>query len=233
MAIINGTGGRDLILPGFNSAGGELPTGGADTINGFAGDDFLDGGGGSDNILGGSGADNLLGNSGNDNLQGDRGDDALLGGSGRDTLQGGPGNDTLLGEDGDDSLNGGSGMDVLVGGPGKERLEGGADNDTFVFSSVTGSNPLSGNRDFINGFQGGGSAVGDKIDLSNIDAIRSGDDDVFTWVTAPSSTPGELWYSRGILRGDTDGDGHADFAIELVGAPPVFVASSLGTDVLL
>jgi Ca2+-binding RTX toxin-like protein len=54
---------------------------------------------------------------------------------------------------------GGAGTDVLIGGVGADR---------FDFNLVSES--TSSARDTINGFDGAGSTVGDRIDLLDIDA---------------------------------------------------------------
>ena len=79
MAIINGTGGNDVL------------TGGAanDEIYGFAGDDTLSGGGGNDLLDGGTGADSMSGGSGNDIYYVDDAGDTVIEspGSGNDTVR--------------------------------------------------------------------------------------------------------------------------------------------------
>ena len=61
----------------------------------------------------------------------------------------------------------------------------------------------------------------DRIDLSGIDAVTGGGDDAFNWVgsNAFSGTAGELrGYSQGgafFLAGDVNGDGVADFTIQV------------------
>jgi Ca2+-binding RTX toxin-like protein len=74
----------------------------------------------------------------------------------------------LSGLAGNDTLSGGNGYDVLVGGEGADVLIGGAGADRFDFNAVSESTSLA--RDTINGFDGAGRAVGDRIDLSDIDA---------------------------------------------------------------
>ncbi|MBO9403184.1 Ig-like domain-containing protein, partial [Shimia sp. R9_3] len=87
-------------------------TGGADAIDGLAGNDTL---------YGGSGTDSLYGNVGND---------TLFGGSSGDMLFGGSGDDSLSGDKNNDTLDGGTGADTLTGGRG---------NDTYKFSVVDGA----------------------------------------------------------------------------------------------
>jgi Ca2+-binding RTX toxin-like protein len=238
MANIIGTDSADIIIPGFNSADSGLPSlTAADLIEGRGGADFINGSGGDDTVLGGEGDDTLLGDAGIDTLNGEGGNDLLLGGTGIDTLNGGIGSDTLLGEDDDDVLNGGADPDYLGGGLGADRLTGGVDNDTFIYNLVTESDSI--NTDTITDFQGGGSARGDQIDLSNIDADSiTPDDDPFDWhlgaFVGAGGTPGELAMSGNRLLGDTDGVPGADLEIILTGVTALTViASPAGTDVLV
>ena len=66
-------------------------------------------------------------------------------------------------------------------------------------------------------------AEGDRIDLSQIDAIAGGADDAFSFIgkSAFSGIAGQLRYfasgGSAYLAGDTDGDGSADFIVEVDG----------------
>jgi hypothetical protein len=101
-------------------------------------------------------------------------------------------------------------------------LQGGADNDTFVFDSETAAD-----GDLISDYQ-----PGDTIDLSAIDAILGSANDNFTLVSALSGTAGELALSDDgsdtFLDGDTNGDGTADFRIQLTGVHALNAANFLG-----
>jgi len=145
-------------------------------------------------ILTGTSAINGVGNALNNKI---------VGNSAANILNGGTGND---------SLYGGAGNDILTGGLGTDSLTGGAGNDTFVFTS-TAESPSGSNLDVITDF-----ASGDKISLSAIDAntLLSGDQ-AFTYsgLTTFTGVAGQLIYSNGILSGDTNGDGTADFQIKL------------------
>ena len=155
-----------------------------------------------------------------------------IGGGGNDTLiasdtgsqlSGGGGNDTLIGSDGSDKLIGGSGVDNLSGGSG---------GDTFIFL-LGDSSAASGQHDRITDFISGA----DRIDLSGYDAISStGSYDQFKFISTSAfhGTAGELNYfynsSTGVttLQGDTNGDGGADFAIDLAGNIAVTQADLIG-----
>ena len=69
---------------------------------------------------------------------------------------------------------------------------------------------------------------GDRIDLRPIDA-RPGDlgDQSFAWIdgAAFSNVSGQLRFADGILEGDVDGDGVADFEIGLTGVQTLLAAS--------
>jgi Ca2+-binding RTX toxin-like protein len=195
-----------------------------------------------------SGFENLSGSDYfDDTLMGDGNANGLFGGEGNDTLSGGGGNDTLYGDaiygpkytdagnfgmsgftitetgSGSDVLSGGAGKDTLVGGLGADTLTGGTGADEFVYESVADSLPGAGNRDIITDFS---HADGDKIDLHLIDAdtTEHGNQAFHLGGSAFSDTPGELiQYADGngntIVAGDVNGDGIADFEIQLAGAP--------------
>ncbi|MGQ0555813.1 MAG: calcium-binding protein [Nitrospiraceae bacterium] len=156
----------------------------------------------------------------------------LTGNSANNVLSGLDGNDTLTGGAGNDTLNGGNGNDVLTGGSGKDQLNGGAGNDRFDYNGVSES-PDALNRDVITGFAGAGTALGDQIDLRDIDAntLVSGNQ-AFTWRGATPGGAGTLWYTGGVLYGNVDGDATPEFQIQLVGSPALSVGGT-GTDILL
>ncbi|MEO8162246.1 MAG: calcium-binding protein, partial [Ilumatobacteraceae bacterium] len=113
------------------------PTGGADYLDGGAGNDLLVGDGGNDILSGGTGNDRLYGDDemgyrvvpGDDVLDGGAGDDLLAAGDGADSLSGGTGIDQLFGDKGTDVLDGGDEADTLHGGDGADELFGGAGDD--------------------------------------------------------------------------------------------------------
>jgi len=130
---------------------------------------------------------------------------------------GGVGDDLLRGGLGRDRLAGGAGADTLIGGADRDRLTGGSGANTFQFDSPGASTPTA--RHLITDLRDG-----DLIDLSAIDADSTqGGDQAFHRVKALDGHAGELvlsWDSaRGVthLLADIDGDGHADFAVELTG----------------
>ncbi len=167
----------------------------------------------------------ITGNNLGDRLFGVDGNDTLSGGVGNDTLDGGNGDDKLDGGAGDDRLYGGAGNDTLEGGTGTDFLSGGAGADIFVFRSVNASLPNSivngarlDVRDTIADFEVGQ----DKIDFSVIDADTTRvNDQAFHFIGEGGFTKqqvGELRYVRstGVLSGDINGDGEADFEVCLV-----------------
>ena len=144
-----------------------------------------------------------------------------IGGAGNDTLIAGSAGSTLSGSGGSDTLIGGAGSDRLIGGSGVDTLTGGGGSDTFVFA-FGASSAAAGQHDRVTDFASGI----DRIDLSAIDAIASsGVLDVFHFIGAAafSGVAGELSAtfngSLGVtmLAGDTNGDGIADFIVDLVG----------------
>ncbi|SNT37026.1 calcium-binding protein [Tropicimonas sediminicola] len=209
-------GGDDLVV---GHKGDDLLDGGDgdDTLRGNLGDDRLDGGAGDDILRGGLGDDVLFWGSGNDKLFGSDGDDRLHGGVGKDALDGGSGNDRLFGGGGADVLDGGEGDDVLNGRRGNDLLSGGDGADIFDFRS-----PDRGSVDTIADFA---RAEFDFVRLSFIDADTTTlEDDAFVFVgyVGFTNTAGEL---RAVdlggtqrIEGDVDGDGAADFTIDIVGS---------------
>ncbi len=153
---------------------------------------------------------------GDDTLTGTGRSDKILALAGDDAVFAGPGPDMLYGGDGDDRLFGGPGDDLLVGGPGTDRLAGGPGADRFAFGDIAacGTGPA---RDMITDFA---PAEGDVIDLSAIDAEPglTGDQPFrFVGADAFDSVGGTLRCSDGIVQGDLDGNGAADFEIQLLG----------------
>lgn len=151
-------------------------------------------------------------------------DDRFAGGAGSDLMAGGAGQDRLLGRDGDDRLAGEAESDVLDGGAGRDVLVGGAGSDRFVFATAAHS-PASA-PDRIADFRGGI----DRIDLRAVDAeAGTAGHQGFAFIDGRAFTgrAGELRFAGGVLEGDRDGDGAADFAIRLA------KAASLSADDLL
>ena len=132
-------------------------------------------------------------------------------------LWGHNGHDRLYGGTGNDRLSGGNGNDMLSGGAGRDRLTGGYGYDDFVFVRP-GDSPRGKYRDVIADFE----HARDDIDLHRIDADtgKSGDQ-AFHFIGSSQfhSTAGELRYAAGVLSGDHDGNGVADFEIALLHSP--------------
>jgi Ca2+-binding RTX toxin-like protein len=145
--------------------------------------------------------------------------DLLLLGAGNLNGTGNSDANTLTGTGGANVLDGAGGGDTLVGGCGQDVLMGGIGADNFVFNSVKDSVRGAG-RDRIGDFS---SIENDIIDLSAIDANKraAGDQD-FHFIGAAKFHShgkhhvfGELRYVNHVLKGDVNGDGHADFAISV------------------
>ncbi|MGD9812606.1 MAG: calcium-binding protein, partial [Sphingobium sp.] len=175
-------------------------------------------------MIGSKGDDTMFGMDGDDNFQGLGGNDSLHGGNGNDSIAGQDGNDKLYGDNGNDYLNGGNGNDVLDGGAGDDLIEGGAGQDTmtggagadtFRFRSGDASAKAP---DIITDFTSGE----DMIELVLIDAKSATKyADHFTFIGNQNfhKVAGELHYTvvngNAIVEGDTNGDGIADFAIQV------------------
>ncbi len=243
---LRGNGGIDALAGGAGSdlldggAGNDALTGGEDNdvVMGGAGNDTLDGGAGSDTAsyavgsaavrislaitgaqaTGGSGIDTLTAI---ENLVGGTGADLLVGNDGANTLDGGGGADQLVG---------GGEADTLIGGAGRDMLAGGSGSDTFRFASIKDLPGIAANTaDMILDFS---SAEGDLIDLSGVDAVRqtASVNDAFAWIGSGAFTKaaGQLRYvvtaGIGLVSGDIDGNGTADFAIRINGGAALTAA---------
>ena len=213
-----GGGGNDIlignavanVLTGNNGDDTAMGRAGNDQLNGGNGNDALDGGDNNDTLSGGNHDDTLSGGAGVDSLDGGNHADDLNGGDDNDTLSGGNHDDVLNGDAGNDVLNGGNHSDSLNGGSGNDVMTGGNQSDLFVVSETGGADRI---LDFNRG-------QGDKIDLSDIDAVAGGADNAFAWIGAAafSGVAGQLRsYSSGgnnFLAGDVNGDSVADFTVQ-------------------
>jgi serralysin len=121
--------------------------------------------------------------------------------------------------------------DILIGGIGADLITGGAGNDTFVLTALGDSGVGAGLRDIISDFVSGV----DTISFAGIDAnttAGAAGDQAFTMLgtAAFSNVAGQLHYltqgTNTILEGDVDGDGVADFQLQLTGNHS-FVAADL------
>jgi serralysin len=144
-----------------------------------------------------------------ENATGNAGDDLLEGNSSKNLLRGRAGADTILGAGGNDTLWGGVGADSLKSGAGR---------DIFDYRDIAEIDD-----DIIADFK----HKQDRIDLSHIDAnLLAAGNGRFAFVAqqgnALHGTAGELrWYQSAghtLVVGDIDGDGAADFLLDLVGS---------------
>ena len=217
-----------------NSANNTIKSGnGADIIFADAGNDFIDGGSGVDTLnlstvssgmsidlslttsqnTGGSGTDKIISI---ENLVGSKFVDKLLGNASANYIEAGAGND---------SINGANGNDSIVGGLGADRMTGGHGIDKFIFKSSSDS--LTKSQDTITDFVSGI----DKIVFNEIDAnttIAGNQDFSLISSSANFSGAGQIKFSNGVLSGDTNGDGAADFGIIFSG-----VTTLTATDFIL
>jgi Ca2+-binding RTX toxin-like protein len=197
---------------------------GADTIDidagfhafGEQGNDVIIGNGAGNTISGGLGDDTIHAGGNNDVIFGDAGNDVLFGDTGHDNLRGGAGSDIIEGNDGQDSMYGGTGKDFMRGGP---------DDDFFILTTLADSKKGSA-RDVIFDFSEGTTEV---IDLADIDAKKGPGNQAFKFIGKHGfhDKAGELHYAtknlvgtgndKTFISGDVNGDGRADFQIELSG----------------
>ncbi|HMN88008.1 MAG TPA: M10 family metallopeptidase C-terminal domain-containing protein [Bauldia sp.] len=123
----------------------------------------------------------------------------------------------MFGGTDNDTLNGGADDDRLTGGTGKDSLTGGTGRDTFDFNAIAETGK-GAKRDVILDFKRGQ----DRIDLDTIDAntkANGNQDFKFIGASRFHKKPGELHILKQgktlIVEGDVNGDGKADFQIQL------------------
>lgn len=128
-------------------------------------------------------------------------------------VYGGAGDDVMYGGQGADELHGGAGADFIVGQGGADTLRGALGNDVFLYRGVSDSAASASDRilDF---------ASGDLIDLSVMDSDVAAGNQRFAFIGADAFTAaGQLRVvqtgSNARVEGDVDGDGAADFAIDV------------------
>lgn len=161
----------------------------------------------------------IAGHAGDDALAGGDGKEVLDGRGGNDVVEAGAGDDALFGGGGSDQLSGQAGDDLLVGGAGRDRLSGGEGGDVLDFDSRFETRVGAARRDVVSDFD----RAEDRLDLRGIDAIAGGSDQAFRWIGKQPfhDVAGELHYVRRpgfvIVEGDVNGDGRADFQIQLDG----------------
>lgn len=152
---------------------------------------------------------------GRDTIIGSGGDDTVRGGKALDTIFGGDGNDRLFGNGGRDMILGEGGSDLIVGGKAKDVLIGGLGKDIFDFNAAVESR-VGVNHDLIQAFS---RAQDHRIDLRTIDAETGAGNQAFHFIgnVAFSGDKGELRFAAGLVQGDTDGNGIANFEIKVGG----------------
>jgi Ca2+-binding RTX toxin-like protein len=211
-----------------------------DTLNGGQGSDILLGGGGDDVLIGGTELDNFDGGTGFDTVSYSytnervtidltqglatfadgstedlRSIEAAIGSGGSDTLIGTSTHNKFSGRGGMDNIQGGAGKDWIMGGNGADTLSGGAGHDKFVYSDVTESTVAASGRDTITDFHSG-----DHIQLTGLEA-STGESFTFIGNAGFHNVAGELQYQvsggNTLVNLDVDGNGTADFSIQLNG----------------
>ncbi len=221
LTSINGLGGKDTITGSkfadtIAASGAEAEF---DTMNGGLGTDTFRVLGSGPLTLNGFNAasqsiekwagngQGLLGNGGNNSFD----LSGLASMSGLAFIDGGDGDDTIIGSDF---------ADVIRGGAGKDTMTGGLGGDRFDFDAVAEIGKKKGLLDLITDW-----GDGDRIDLSTIDANGSKKGDkAFKFLKkegADFTKAGQLGFDqkKGVtyVEGDTNGDGKADFKLQVTG----------------
>ncbi|HEX2554682.1 MAG TPA: hypothetical protein VHL98_13350 [Microvirga sp.] len=106
-----------------------------------------------------------------------------------------------------------------MGRLGRDDLSGGAGADVFRFTAPEAG--FGSGRDEILDFASGEDRIGlRRIDADEDDRGNQG----FTWVdrgdlgASFTGEAGQIRFARGVLQGDGDGDGRADFEIRIHGS---------------
>ena len=245
--VLNATSDANWTVDGLAGNDTITTLGGNDVITGGAGNDSIVSGGGDDVIrFNGSsqGFDSIDGSGGNDRIEATAkgtviGLTSLSGveaisanGFGSVSIKGSSAGDVLdfttvtltgitaiNGRGGNDTLSGSAAADVITGGAGADTLRGNGGADKFDFNATTDSKVSA--PDQIVDFQQGT----DKLDLKGIDAISGvTGNQAFSFVGEAgfSNVKGELRIdhsdpAKTVIQGDVNGDGVADFAINVAG----------------
>lgn len=159
---------------------------------------------------------------------GQAGDDLLVGGAFADIFSGGSGSDTLTG---------GAGADKLAGAAGADLLSGGTGDDIFHFATAGES---AGDKIVASGgaaaFEGVGTAGGDRIDVSAIDANQSLAG-MQHFVFGTSHGIGHLWAEDvgnvTHIRGNVAGGAAPEFDVAIDDGAGVHAADYAGVDFIL
>jgi Ca2+-binding RTX toxin-like protein len=214
----------DTLIGIENLTGSNL---GNDSLSGNAGANTLAGWGGADVLRGGAGADRLDGGAGSDTASYYTGAAGVTVNLATGTVTGGDAQGDILvsienvnGSTGADQITGSALANALNGWAGQDVLRGGGGADRFVFSAASHSTVAAADR--ITDFS---HAQADRVDLSAIDANSgAAGNQAFSFIGSGAFThhAGELRYavSGGVttIAGDLNGDGAADFHIQLTGA---------------
>ena len=223
---------------------------GSDYLSGWGGNDTLDGGLGADTMVGGIGDDGyFVDNSGDRVVEVISGGiDAVhatvsftltdenveniglygnaytaKGNKLNNSVSGNQVDNYLYGMEGSDYLSGWGGNDTLDGGLGADTLTGGTGKDVFKFNTLADSGLTKTTLDVITDFLIGQ----DKIDISKIDANTAlAGNQAFTGLIGANvefTKAGQLRLNAGVLYGNTDKDGAAEFSIALTGVMKISV----------
>ena len=149
----------------------------------------------------------------------------VVGTNGNDQIQATGLSEVINGLKGNDTVHAAGGDDIITGGRGRDLLFGEAGADRFDYNSLADSKLGAALRDVIKDFR---HSEGDRIDLKTIDADTdaSAGNQKFKFIgsAAFTGTDRELRFANGVVQGDTNGDGIAEFEIKVQTGGVVLVA---------
>jgi Ca2+-binding RTX toxin-like protein len=155
---------------------------------------------------------------GSDLYQGQRSteDATVYGGDQRDIILSGGGDDLIFGGSGEDVIRSGEGSDTIHAGSGRDTMAGNGGADLFVFGTADDISNGS-KRDVIENFKSGEDQI-------NLGAFMPGGAFIGE---AGFTAANQVRYTAatGRIEGDVNGDGTADWALDLSNAPATLTAA--------
>ena len=158
-----------------------------------------------ESAYGGNGADIIFGNAVSNDLEGNNGHDVLHGYAGNDYVEGGAGSDFLFGD---------KGADLLMGGTVITPADHAA--DYFMYTALTDSTVAKAGRDTITFFEDGFDQIVLQAIPGHTNGTFVGVDAAFAPLAGHLAARAVTTLAGWTIQIDTNGDGKADMAIDVV-----------------